>query len=477
VRILHVAHSFLPRQGGVELYVDSLARHQAGPHCVGVLSPEPGVRESEIGRRAGESHAFTVFAIPGGAGLQRFRDSYSDRSSLRQAAEVLARFEPDLVHVHHLMNLSLALLPRARGAGARVVMTLHDYWLQCANGGQRWHPELGLCERLDARRCAACTVTLTGPALTLRRALERRRAAHTSVAPAGGLRGAPASSLAQAVGRGLRGAARAAGLGGAGRIARRWSAVREALTSVDLFLSPSEFVRQSFVDFGIEASRIRVLPNGVDRARFTRRRDWPDRARRFVYLGSLVPHKGVATLVEAFDRMPEGAELTIFGDPETHPGYARALRRRARHPGIQFAGPVPHPRVPEVLGAADCLVSPSIWYENHPASVLESFASGVPVIASAIGGQEELLRNGGGLAVRAGDVGELDRAMKTLATRPGLLRRLAAEIPEVPGDEEHLDQLERIYQSLPPREADPAPPAPVGRIDTSGPPAHRNPPG
>jgi len=207
-------------------------------------------------------------------------------------------------------------------------------------------------------------------------------------------------------------------------------------------------MREELVGFGIDPDRVQVLKRGL--TRFTERISdpLPETATRFGYLGSLVPHKGVHILVAAFARLPARCSLIIHGDTDSDRIYADRLRGLIGDERVQLAGPLPNADVPRWLSSLHCLVSPSIWWENHPTSVLEAFAAGVPVIGSTIGGQAELLSAGGGLPVRADDVEALGKALLRLACEPGLLGRLADGVPSIPSEADHLDSLDRIYEQV-----------------------------
>jgi glycosyltransferase involved in cell wall biosynthesis len=454
VRILYVSHSALPTIGGVELYLQALLRNLAPRHEVAILLPAvAGSRFSRPSSVSAGKAEVTCLTVPGAAGIRAFRETYARGDNAQAARSALERFHPDVVHIHHLMNHSIELPELARTAGARVIVTLHDYWLECANGGQRWHPDLGLCERLDARRCAQCTVTLTAPALALRRLLPSL--SNRFPTQRGGRQGGAGpqespcwAGLGRSMGQGLRSVSRALGIGATRRIELRWREIRRAAAAADLFLSPSQFVRDEFIRFGIDGRQIRVLPHGLDLSRYAPRGPLPDRARRFAFIGSLVPHKGLDVLLRAFGALPPEAALSVYGDSGGDRRYLAALRRLAVHPGIRFCGPVANEEIPRILADTDCVVCPAVWWENHPTAVLEAFAAGVPVVATEVGGQQAMLAGGGGVAVQPGDIAGLHRSLQALMTQRGLLQRLATTIPPVPSETEHVTELERIYADL-----------------------------
>ena len=104
------------------------------------------------------------------------------------------------------------------------------------------------------------------------------------------------------------------------------------------------------------------------------------------------------------------------------------MRRRAREAGLEaqvvFAGLVPYERIPEELRGADVFALPSLQ-EGLPLSLLEAMASGLPVVASAVGGIPAVVRDGDdGFLVPAGDVAALGAALVRLANDPVRRARL-----------------------------------------------------
>ncbi len=162
---------------------------------------------------------------------------------------------------------------------------------------------------------------------------------------------------------------------------------------------------------GADPRRVRVVYNGVDTERFTPRVGVRGAGTRLLYAGSLLPHKGVHTAVEALARLAvrgraNGLSLTIVG--QGHPDYEATLRRSVvahridAH--VRFRPAVPRDDMPALLHEFDALVFPSIWEEPLAVVMQEAMASGVLVIGSDTGGTKELLVAGEtGLVFRAGD--------------------------------------------------------------------------
>lgn len=208
------------------------------------------------------------------------------------------------------------------------------------------------------------------------------------------------------------------------RLPRRW--IRWAAAGAAGIVAVSEALRARLIALGIEASRIRVLRNGVDLELFApgdrqaARRALGLKADGIVVLsvGQLIPPKGFDLVIRAIARLRE-VTLAIVGEgPE-----AAALKRLAERMGsgcrVHFLGVMPQERLAAVYGAADVLVLASAR-EGYPNVLLEALACGTPVVATAVGGAPEVVRN----SVAGRLVGE--RSPEALA---GAIRDLLADPP------------------------------------------------
>ena len=124
-------------------------------------------------------------------------------------------------------------------------------------------------------------------------------------------------------------------------------------------------------------------------------------------------------------------------------GFAEKLEQRASSvPGVTWLGPLPHSRIPGLLGEHHVLVLPSLWPENSPIIVREAAAAGLGVICSSEGDAAELAP--WAVAVRPGDTGELGEALLSLTGPEGRRRQ---KPPESQDMEQHAGQLIARYVS------------------------------
>ena len=173
---------------------------------------------------------------------------------------------------------------------------------------------------------------------------------------------------------------------------------------VDVFTSPSRFLISKTTQMGF-SREVLYLPN------FINPDDYAPLATKtgndIIYSGRLSAEKGLFTLLKSLKGI--NVRCTIYGEGplrEELETYARTkdLSR------VIFAGHVQHERLIQAIQQALLVVLPSEWYENRPYAVLEAFACGKPVIASAIGGIPELVADGRtGLTFQPGNYIQLRR--------------------------------------------------------------------
>jgi glycosyltransferase involved in cell wall biosynthesis len=191
---------------------------------------------------------------------------------------------------------------------------------------------------------------------------------------------------------------------------------------------PSDYLRGMAISWGVAPDRVTVLPNPVPAdppaiARDELRRRFGMDGLTVAFAGRITAQKGLDVGLDALARTP-GASLVVAGDgPERD-----ALERRAGELGlagrVRFLGAQPRERVLELFAAADAALLSSAW-ENFPHTLVEALRVGTPVVATAVGGVGEVVRDGeNGLLVPAGDPAALAAAIERLAEDEELRARL-----------------------------------------------------
>jgi glycosyltransferase involved in cell wall biosynthesis len=337
-------------------------------------------------------------------------DYLMHRSSDKEVAtrdyrDFLLAHRPDVVHFQHnyLIGYDWLRVTRNTLPDAPIVYTLHEYLAICHHDGQmiRTHTK-AICREQSPRRCHECFPDVSPQAFLLRARF-----------------------------------------------------IKSHLKLVDLFIAPSEYVRDRYVDWGIPADKIEVEPYALPAP--DRPAEEPRSKRnRFAFFGALTPYKGTDVLLEAMALLGDDFDghLWIHGaNLENYPSRTQEKFRElldATSETVTFAGPYDRARdLTRIMMATDWTVVPSIWWETGPLVVLESFQHGRPVICSDIGGMSEKVVHGvSGLHFGVGDPDDLAAALKSAAETPGLWSKLQAGIPPVHDMRDHTEVVTDIYGRL-----------------------------
>ena len=194
---------------------------------------------------------------------------------------------------------------------------------------------------------------------------------------------------------------------------------------VRLFLAENETRRRTLVEGGIHPDRVRVLTQPFDAQSY---RPLPISGRRVLFFGRLDPDKGVDLLVEA--AADSGVDVDIVGRGTEEESLRRLADRIA--PGrVRFHGPRYGAELEALISGACATVLPSRQMEGTPYAVLQSYAWGRGVVATAVGSLPEVVADGQtGLLVATGDAAALSSALRRIVDHPDLAAELGRRARE-----------------------------------------------
>jgi glycogen(starch) synthase len=175
-----------------------------------------------------------------------------------------------------------------------------------------------------------------------------------------------------------------------------------------------------------------VPENGIDPTRFSQKlRRIPELPLRLLFVGRLVPYKGVDMAIEAAEPLIAAgrAQLTIVGEGPQRPALEQLAARSARPDAIRFAGAVKHEKVQEYFAEADVFVFPSIR-EFGGGVVLEAMTMGTTVIAVDYGGPGELVSDQTGFRIPIGSRTEIVAGLREILERISLDLSILAQKAE-----------------------------------------------
>lgn len=196
--------------------------------------------------------------------------------------------------------------------------------------------------------------------------------------------------------------------------------------SVNVFISPSQFLRNKLLEMGFEKETI-YLPNYIDIEKFRGfdgdvKEGKIENKNSIVYFGRLSPEKGLLTLLEAVKILrakgKDSIEVKIIGDGPIKNSLESMVRREGLN-NIHFLGyKIGEELISEIKKSLFAIL-PSTCCENNPLSVIEAFVLGKPVIGSRIGGIPELVRNDvTGLTFEVGNAEDLCLKIEYLISHP-----------------------------------------------------------
>ena len=347
MRILIVSNFFPPHfLGGYELgcrdVADALERRG---HEIRVLTSSHGVgRPVTDGRVLRWLHASASSTAAPSRRHELLRHEVANQRTFDRACRL---HRPDVVHIWNLARLPISLAMRAEARGP-VCYYVSDPWLaQWTEPGwyeDRWHrlnsgPQAGLATRLTRSAFGLAGLTWTNGELRLE---------HVQFC--------------------------------------------------------SAFLKNETMRAGRRVGDAGVVHWGVDPSRFNTEdgdRTWESRARRLLYVGQVLPHKGVHTAVEAVAQLhASGATdvtLTIAGASH-RPDYDEQLRQQVTAHGldraVRFIGSQSRDRLPGIYREHGILVFPSCWGEPFAITPLEAMASGLAVVGTTAGGSPEIFEDG-----------------------------------------------------------------------------------
>ena len=270
--------------------------------------------------------------------------------------DLIRALRPTVVYTHHYAHLGLEYLRIIKQIDPqiKIIMTLHEYMAICANNGQMIKRDsFKLCSRESYDECAQCFPDKTAEDFWLRKHYFQSHFAY-----------------------------------------------------IDQFVSPSEFLRQRYIQWGLKPEKIVVIENGQsdEQPLPPRLLGEGETRNRFGYFGQINPYKGLDFLLEMLTEMPKAQRKKIVveihgANLESQPTEYREKIERLREPLIaqgvlQWVGTYQPNELRSRMAGVDWIIVPSIWWENSPMVIQEAFVCGRPLIVSDIGGMAEKIRDG-----------------------------------------------------------------------------------
>lgn len=445
LRILQVAHSFPPHNtAGTEVYTCNLSCELAKRHRVFVFYRINNREKNEFEIVKTEYKGLHIYALNNTfADCGSFEMLCDNKIITDKFAGLLDEIKPEVIHIQHLLFLSIGIIEAAKKKNIPIVFTLNDYWLLCPQG-QLLRNNTNACQENAVSDCVKCMkyqLSLKKGVMGIYRSLRDKFPVF----------------LIQMIKNIYFAYARLSFLSKEEekkQIELRERRIKQACAMVDIFLAPSRFIREKFTDFGIPQHKIIISPYGLNTLYFNKIEKKEQRGKiRFAFIGTFLPAKGAHVLISAFNRMRRrNAELKIYGSQRLYKGfeyYLKFIKKTGRNKNIHFMGGYKNEDIGSIFSEVDVLVVPSIWYENAPLVIQEAFLAKTPVIASRIGGIPELVIDGvNGLLFNPADIQDLTEKIGYVIDNPEVINEFKKNMPSVKSIEINAGEMEEIYARL-----------------------------
>lgn len=190
---------------------------------------------------------------------------------------------------------------------------------------------------------------------------------------------------------------------------KRFQAGYAFLKEAAFITMPSQFVA-NVMGAEFPKCRLSVVPHGISGSFHCESRRMV--TRKYAFVGTLSPLKGVHILIEAFKKLTGDVSLEIYGSGEQ--SYVNKIKRLAEDDSrISFYGAVQANKMPEVYRGVDCVVVPSVWFETYNFVLREALMCGCLCVAADMGAMPEAIVEGkNGFLFSAGNVASLGEALK-----------------------------------------------------------------
>ena len=404
MKILQI-NKFLYRKGGTEVYCLSLGDLlQKNGHEViyfsmqderNINSSQSDYFVSNIDFSQKRSILNSIKSIP--------RVIWS-QEAVESIDKLITNEKPDIVHLHNIYrHITPSIIPVIKRHKIPIVMTLHDYFAICPN--YQLFSQGKICEQYGPNQYYKLLTTCR-----IKDSFSR-------------------SMLAMFEGY--------------------YYQYKKVWDKIDLFLAPSRFIREKFIEFGYPEEKMVHLPLFLEESFINQSENMSGKGGYFLFAGRLSSEKGLNFLIEFFKENPK-YKLKIAG---SGPDEQILIETANNNNNIDLLGYQERGSLQKLITEARAIIIPSIWYENAPYSVMEPMALGKVVIGSKIGGIPELVEERKtGLLFEPNSKEQLLEKIQFCVEEEKEIEKMGqnarAKMIQDFSNEKHYRKLMKIYQNL-----------------------------
>lgn len=342
--------------------------------------------------------------------LKNILKIFYNYDAVRRLKKLIKTEKPDMAHLHNIAHqISPAIINVLKKNNIPIVQTLHDYKLICPN--YKLFNKGSVCKKCKGEKYYHCFTQKC-------------------------VKNSYAKSFI-------------------GMCEAYWhKKILKAYDRVDLFIAPTQFVKDVCIEFGIPQEKIKVLNYfltddffDISLCKESARAGQGD---YLLYFGRLSEEKGIDVLLDALRQSKRGLKLKIAGLGSYRKNIEDLMACYNLSDKVEFLGAKYGDELKEVIQNARAIVVPSIWFEVLGYVLIESMAMGKVVIASRIGGMQEFISDGvNGFSFEPGNTADLRGKIDNLADYD--LKEIGREARNMVlrlNAEEHYEKIAPIYKSL-----------------------------
>ena len=338
-----------------------------------------------------------------GKDLKKIRGIFWNKEAKEKLGKLIRREKPEIAHLHNIFShLSPSIIFALKKRQIPIVLTLHDYKLFCPN--YQFFSQGKICfDCLKKKNYHSC--------------LSKKFIKN--------------SSIKRLI----------------GYLEAKWQKdFLKVAEKIDIFLAPSLYIKRKAFAWGIPAEKIIHLPYFVNRSQnFSQKKN-----QYILYFGRLSQEKGIEFLIKTFLKALD-IPLKIVGQgPQRNKLEKLAKNRRKK---IEFLGEKKGQQLKEIISEAYLIIVPSLWPENFPYAILESFALAKPILAAKVGGLPELVKNKQtGLLFKPNNQDDLKEKIIWASQHPKEMEKMGQtaqkEVLAKYNPEKHYQKLIKIYERI-----------------------------
>lgn len=380
---------------------------------------------------------------------------------------LLIKIKPDVIHINEMIGFSSKIIKIAKNNGIKVVVTVHEYWWLCLHRVMIDFNKAICNGPNDIKKCAFCVseryigskvdskiklaIRNTNPSifeflLNVKNKLRRKKGddlkddkLNIEINDLNYTNYYREDEKFES------------------KLYMRFEANIHNLNKSDVIIGVSNEVKQILINYGIEEKKIIVQHIGslIATQKIEIKRENGHKRVVFGFIGGVTYYKGIHVLVEAYLKLkPEfldKSEILIFGKYQESYKSAIDLKYGSQngYKNIKYLGKYFAEDLKDIYPQIDIMVLPSTCNDTAPQTIFESYAAGIPIIGSNIGGFPDFIeQDKNGLLFEVGNSDDLKEKMEYILENPKKIKEYRTNIPKLKTIEENAKELIELYGSI-----------------------------